>query len=78
MMKADNLISDRVMERGIVRPEAAARGCGDVKEGFESRYVFSGLACYCRRISNLKRSKQSPVLQKRTQATHEFLEPRTP
>lgn len=35
MMKADSLISERVIDRGIVRPEAAANGCGDVKVGFE-------------------------------------------
>lgn len=37
MMKADSLISDRVMERGIVRPEAAASGCGEVNSGLEER-----------------------------------------
>jgi len=35
MMKADSLISDNVIESGIVRPDAAARGCGDVKDGLE-------------------------------------------
>ena len=35
MMKAESLISDSVMERGIVRPDAAASGCGDVKLGLE-------------------------------------------
>lgn len=35
IMKADNLKFDRVIERGMVSPEAAARGCGDVKVGFE-------------------------------------------
>jgi hypothetical protein len=45
MIKADSLISDRVICRGIVKPEDAARGCGDVKEGFENRYVFRGFAC---------------------------------
>lgn len=43
-MKAESLISDKVIDRGIVSPEAAARGFGDVKLGFESRYVLSGLA----------------------------------
>ena len=33
-MKAESLISDSVICRGIVRPEEAARGCGEVKEGF--------------------------------------------
>ena len=37
IMKAESLISDSVIERGIVSPEAAARGFGDVKDGFESR-----------------------------------------
>ena len=37
MMKADSLISDSVICRGIVRPEEAARGCGDVNEGFVER-----------------------------------------
>ena len=46
MMKAESLISDRVICRGIVNPDDAARGCGDVKEGFENRYVFRGFA-YC-------------------------------
>lgn len=45
MMNADSLISDKVIDRGIVRPDAAARGLGDVKLGFESRYVFNGFAC---------------------------------
>lgn len=47
MMKADNLISDKVICSGIVRPDAAARGCGEVKDGFENKYVFSGFACCC-------------------------------
>ncbi len=33
------------MARGMVNPEAAARGCGDVKDGFEHRYVLRGFAC---------------------------------
>ena len=37
MIKADSLISDSVICRGIVRPEEAARGCGDVNEGFVER-----------------------------------------
>lgn len=37
MMNAESLMSDSVMERGIVSPEAAARGFGDVNDGFESR-----------------------------------------
>jgi hypothetical protein len=36
-MNADSLISDRVIERGIVRPEAAASGCGEVNPGLEER-----------------------------------------
>lgn len=44
MMKADSLISDRVIWSGIVRPEDAARGCGEVKEGFVDRYVLRGFA----------------------------------
>ena len=44
MMKADNLISDSVICRGIVRPDAAARGCGEVKLGLEHKYVFKGFA----------------------------------
>jgi hypothetical protein len=47
IMKADSLISDRVIDRGIVSPEAAASGCGDVKVGFEYRYVLSGFAYCC-------------------------------
>jgi hypothetical protein len=34
MMKADKLISESVIWSGIVRPEDAARGCGEVNEGF--------------------------------------------
>jgi hypothetical protein len=45
IMKADNLISDRVICRGIVSPDAAAKGWGDVKDGFENKYVFKGFAC---------------------------------
>ena len=37
MMNAESLISDRVICKGIVRPEAAARGCGEAKEGFVDR-----------------------------------------
>ena len=37
MINADSLISERVIFRGIVRPEEAARGCGEVKEGFVDR-----------------------------------------
>ena len=44
MMNAESLISDSVICNGIVRPEAAASGCGDVKEGFVCRYVLSGFA----------------------------------
>jgi len=43
-MKADNLISDNVICKGIVRLEAAASGCGDVKDGLADRYVFKGFA----------------------------------
>ncbi len=45
MMKADSLISDNVICNGIVRPDDAARGCGDVKLGLEYKYVFRGFAC---------------------------------
>lgn len=45
-MKAESLISDKVICNGIVNPEAAASGCGDVNDGFENRYVFNGLACF--------------------------------
>ena len=44
MMNADNLISDKVICSGIVKPDDAARGCGDVKDGFENKYVFRGFA----------------------------------
>lgn len=37
MMKAESLISDKVICRGMVKPEAAARGCGEAKEGFVDR-----------------------------------------
>jgi hypothetical protein len=37
IMKAESLISERVICRGIVNPDDAARGCGDVNEGFENR-----------------------------------------
>lgn len=45
MTKAHSLISESVICRGIVRPDAAAKGCGDAKVGFVERYVFRGLAC---------------------------------
>jgi len=45
MMKADSLISDKVICSGIVKPDEAARGCGDVKDGLENKYVFKGFAC---------------------------------
>jgi len=35
MMNADNLISDNVICKGIVKPDEAASGCGDVNDGFE-------------------------------------------
>lgn len=44
-MKADSLISDRVMDSGIVNPAEAAKGCGEVNVGLADRYVFNGLAC---------------------------------
>jgi len=46
MMKAESLISDRVICNGMVNPDAAASGCGDVNDGFENRYVFNGLAWF--------------------------------
>jgi hypothetical protein len=47
MINAESLKSDNVMESGIVRPEAAAKGWGDVNVGLEYRYVFKGLAYSC-------------------------------
>lgn len=44
MMKAESLISDKVICNGMVRPASAARGCGDVKDGFENKWLFRGLA----------------------------------
>lgn len=44
-MNADSLISDNVICSGMVKPDDAARGCGEQKDGFEKRYVFSGFAC---------------------------------
>ena len=44
MINADSFISDKVIFSGIVRPEAAASGCGDAKEGLVERYVFKGFA----------------------------------
>ena len=44
MMKAESLNSDRVICKGMVRLEDAARGWGDVNEGRVDKYVFSGLA----------------------------------
>ena len=29
---------------GIVKPEAAARGCGEANEGFVDKYVLRGFA----------------------------------
>ena len=37
MMNAASLISDNVIWSGIVRPEEAARGSGEVNEGFVDR-----------------------------------------
>jgi hypothetical protein len=37
MMKADSLISDKVICNGMVNPDAAASGCGDVNNGLEKR-----------------------------------------
>ncbi len=37
MMEADNLNSERVICRGIVRLKDAAKGCGDIKEGLVDR-----------------------------------------
>ena len=44
MMNAESLISERVICIGMVRPDAAARGCGEVKDGLVDKYVFRGLA----------------------------------
>jgi hypothetical protein len=35
MIKADSLKSDKVIWSGMVRPDEAARGCGEVKSGLE-------------------------------------------
>jgi hypothetical protein len=43
--KPESRISDNVMARGIVKPDAAASGCGDANDGFVDKYVFSGFAC---------------------------------
>lgn len=51
IINADSLISERVIWRGIVRPEEAARGCGDVNEGLVDKYVFNGLAWGFRQYS---------------------------
>ena len=37
IIKADSLNSERVICKGIVRLDDAAKGCGDVKEGFVER-----------------------------------------
>ena len=37
IMKPDNLISDNVIDNGIVSPAAAANGWGEVKVGLEER-----------------------------------------
>ena len=37
IINADNLISDNVICKGIVNPEDAASGWGDVNEGFENK-----------------------------------------
>lgn len=37
MMNADSLISERVICSGIVRPDDAASGWGEVKEGLVER-----------------------------------------
>lgn len=37
MMNAESLMSDSVICRGMVRPEDAARGCGEVKDGVVER-----------------------------------------
>lgn len=36
-MNAESLISDSVICSGIVKPAEAAKGCGDVKDGFEHK-----------------------------------------
>ena len=35
--KPESLISDKVIDNGIVKPAEAAKGCGDVKVGLEAR-----------------------------------------
>lgn len=37
IMNAESLISDKVICSGMVRPEDAANGWGDAKDGFEER-----------------------------------------
>ena len=44
MTNPDRRISERVICRGIVRPEAAAKGWGEAKSGFVDKYVLSGFA----------------------------------
>ena len=45
MTNPDSLMSLRVIARGIVKPLAAAKGCGDAKLGLVERKVLSGFAC---------------------------------
>jgi hypothetical protein len=47
MMNAESLNSDKVICRGIVRLDAAASGCGDVKPGLADRHVLRGFAYDC-------------------------------
>lgn len=44
MTKPDNLMSDSVICKGMVRPLAAASGDGLAKVGLVERYVFKGFA----------------------------------
>ena len=37
--------SDKVIAKGMVKPDCAANGWGEVKEGLENKYVFRGFAC---------------------------------
>lgn len=52
MMNAESLNSESVICRGIVRLDAAANGCGDVKPGLAERHVFNGFAYDCWYISH--------------------------
>ncbi len=57
MMNAESLISDNVIWSGIVSPEAAASGCGDVKLGLSRGMCLGDWPIFGTLLANVCRAR---------------------